>query len=204
MDAEDRQVICRKKSGLDIDISTWAGITVGADGRVVTLSFKDPGITVLSEKMWKHIGELQALTELDLGDCRSLTALPESIGNLQALTELDLGDCMRLFLNSQPLLRQLKARGVKITGVNMVDDWTAVTSVDLSRLPWSTIPVEVMTRLVNLQALTKLDLTWCSSLTLRSRRFPSPSAASRPSPSDLGQCKSGHIPLFLFFGFNCT
>ena len=97
----------------EADVSKWAGITVGTDGRVVALSLGGTGITVLSENMVKHIGELSRLTSLSLGSCTSLTTLPESIGNLQALTELILQGCSSL-TGHKPLVAQLKARGVNV------------------------------------------------------------------------------------------
>eukprot|EP00611_Tribonema_gayanum_P030225 TRINITY_DN8332_c1_g1_i4.p1 TRINITY_DN8332_c1_g1~~TRINITY_DN8332_c1_g1_i4.p1 ORF type:complete len:649 (-),score=139.31 TRINITY_DN8332_c1_g1_i4:334-2235(-) len=42
------------------------------------------------------IGELRALTLLDLGRCRALTCLPDSIGKLRALTQLTLAGCCAL------------------------------------------------------------------------------------------------------------
>jgi hypothetical protein len=43
----------------------------------------------------ESLGQLAALTTLDLSWCRALTGLPESLGQLAALTTLDLSDCDR-------------------------------------------------------------------------------------------------------------
>ena len=48
----------------------------------------------------ESIGQLRALTELNLGGCSSLVALPESIGQLQVLTELNLEWCSSLLAAS--------------------------------------------------------------------------------------------------------
>ena len=42
------------------------------------------------------IGNLKALTELDLGNCESLKSLPDSIKDLTSLTNLNLSQCYKL------------------------------------------------------------------------------------------------------------
>lgn len=98
---------------------TWHGVTLNKNRQVVGLSFVDTGISVL----------------------------PECIVDLAALVKLNLQGCKALFLTSQPVLRQLKARGVHIDGVNIVDDFTTCTELDLSHMPGGTIPPEVITHL---------------------------------------------------------
>ena len=60
------------------------------------------------------LGQLQALTMLDLEGCSSLAALPESLGQLQALTTLDLGGCSSLADESKDLARRLLQCNKKI------------------------------------------------------------------------------------------
>jgi Leucine-rich repeat (LRR) protein len=43
----------------------------------------------------ESLGQLAALTTLNLSRCRALTGLPESLGQLAALTTLDLSDVTR-------------------------------------------------------------------------------------------------------------
>ena len=44
----------------------------------------------------RFFNESRGLTKLNLYECTSLAALPESFGQLQALTELNLGSCFSL------------------------------------------------------------------------------------------------------------
>jgi Leucine-rich repeat (LRR) protein len=44
----------------------------------------------------ESLGQLAALTTLDLSGCDALTGLPESLGQLAALTTLDLSGCRRV------------------------------------------------------------------------------------------------------------
>ena len=48
------------------------------------------------EELPPQIGQLTALTELDLEGCEQLKELPPQIGQLTALTGLDLGGCRQL------------------------------------------------------------------------------------------------------------
>ena len=62
----------------------------------------------------ESIGQLQALTKLALPNCSSLAALPESLGQLQALPELDLFGCSSLADESKDLARRLLQCNEKI------------------------------------------------------------------------------------------
>ena len=55
----------------------------------------------------ESLGQLQALTTLYLSWCESLAALPESLGQLQALTTLYMGGCFSLAGESVDLARRL-------------------------------------------------------------------------------------------------
>jgi Leucine-rich repeat (LRR) protein len=106
-----------------------------------TLRWNSMILTALPES----IGNLQALTMLDLTRCTALTALPESIGNLQALTTLDLSDCEALTALPES-----------------IGNLQALTTLDLSDCEALTALPESMG---NLQALTTLDLSVCKALT---------------------------------------
>ena len=92
----------------------------------------------------RFFNESRGLTTLNLCECSSLSALPESLGQLQALTELNLEGCT--FLAALPeSLGNLQA----LTKLNL-DGCSS-----LAALPES---------FGQLQALTELDLGYCSSL----------------------------------------
>jgi Leucine-rich repeat (LRR) protein len=71
---------------------SFRGVT-WSDDRVQKLSFYGSGLEVLAPQ----IGQLQALTHLDLQGC-PLKELPPQVGQLQALTDLRLWDCEQLTL----------------------------------------------------------------------------------------------------------
>ena len=90
------------------------------------------------------LGNLASLTELDLSECSSLTSLPESLGNLASLVKLVLGGCKCLLVTEHPMIRKLAARGVKVVGVELVDDLGALPSLEMSVQPWTRIPPAVV------------------------------------------------------------
>ena len=62
----------------------------------------------------RFFNESRGLTKLNLYECSSLAALPESFGQLQALTELDLYNCSSLADESTDLARRLLQCNEKI------------------------------------------------------------------------------------------
>ena len=69
---------------------SWFGVS-WSDDRVQWLNFDSSGLEVLA----RQIGQLTALTELNLWSCQ-LEELPPQIGQLLALTYLNLGGCKQL------------------------------------------------------------------------------------------------------------
>ena len=67
-------------------VSSWEGVTVGEDGRVVELYLDGKGLTSVPAAL----GRLTALQELDL-NMNQLTSVPAAMGKLTALTRLGLG-----------------------------------------------------------------------------------------------------------------
>ena len=70
---------------------SWAGVTWSGD-RVQELSLNGSGLEVLAPQ----IGQLTALTALELSYCKQLKELPPQIGQLTALTRLWLIRCEQL------------------------------------------------------------------------------------------------------------
>ena len=79
----------------------WTGVTWSDDDdhRVQGLDFSESEL--LSEELEElphQIGQLTALTKLNLTGCKQLKELPTEIGQLKALTDLGLDDCKQLTL----------------------------------------------------------------------------------------------------------
>eukprot|EP00903_Cladosiphon_okamuranus_P014846 g13747.t1 len=71
----------------EAELSTWIGVKVNEDGRVVELSVE---INNLQGPIPEALGSLTNLTELDLGRNNLTGPIPEALGSLTNLTELDL------------------------------------------------------------------------------------------------------------------
>ncbi|KAG5184014.1 hypothetical protein JKP88DRAFT_348536 [Tribonema minus] len=111
----------------------------------------------------ESIGNLTALTSLDLSCCKVLSSLPPSFGNLTALTTLSMRYCERLtelpdsFGNLTALTSLSLAICERLTSLpDSFSNLTALTSLDLSSCSvLSSLPPSFG----NLTALTSLDLS---------------------------------------------
>ena len=115
---------------------SWEGVTWSGD-RVQELWLGNSGLEVLAPQ----IGQLTALTNLNLNFCKQLKELPPQIGQLTALTDLSLGGCEQL-KELPPLIGQLTA----LSGLSLR------YCEQLKELP---------PQVGQLTALTKLDLEGC-------------------------------------------
>ncbi len=122
--------------------------------RAKSLSLRGMRLTALPE----GIGELSALTELDLS-ANQLTALPEEIGQLSALTYLDLRENQLTELPEE--IVQLSALTYLYLSANQLTELpeeivqlSALTRLYLSTNQLTELPEEI----VQLSALTELDL----------------------------------------------
>ena len=87
-----------------------AKVIKAVTGQSNEFSLQESNITHLPHRFFN---ESRGLTILNLG-CESLAALPESLGQLQALTELDLYNCSSLADESKDLARRLLQCNEKI------------------------------------------------------------------------------------------
>jgi hypothetical protein len=145
MQAKVHSVVAGQSTELDLSHSNFTHIPGGVVATWTALTtlnlYNCSSLVALPES----ICELQVLTTLDLGYCSSLVALPESIGQLRALTTLDLYNCSSLAALPDSI-GQLRA----LTMLHLMSSCKS-----LRVLPES---------MGQLRALTTLDLGGCSSL----------------------------------------
>ena len=158
------------------------------EGRVISINLAECNIRALPNS----IGQLKALTHLDLFNCENITRLPEGIGGLTALKKLILDHCF--FLAALPAaIGELKS----LTELNLnvceslvalpdsIGGLAALTDLNLSackrlvalpdsiggltalkELGLNKSPITALPdAIVYLKSLTKLDLCGCESLT---------------------------------------
>ncbi|MHA1489675.1 MAG: leucine-rich repeat domain-containing protein [Promethearchaeota archaeon] len=117
----------------------------------------------------ESIGNLQALQELRLEECRFLTSLPESLSNLRSLKKLILSGCFLLkslpeSLGNLKTLRELKleeCRSLKTLPENLGE----LKSLQKLTLEGCNSLLKLPESMSNLQALHELKLEECRSLT---------------------------------------
>ncbi len=143
-------------------IDSWEGITV-TSGRVTAVEIDNTGE---EDGLWgtipTQLGNLTALTTLDISDNRIRGSIPTQIGSLTALTSLDLSDnrfrgSIPTQIGSLTALTSLDLSDNKLTGTipTQIGSLTALTSLDLSDNHLNgTIPTEIG----SLTALTHLYL----------------------------------------------
>jgi Leucine-rich repeat (LRR) protein len=86
------------------------------------------------------IGQLKALTKLDVKDNRRLKALPDSLAACTQLTDLDIGRTKIERLPSLPALDLLDADGVPSLDLESVARLTTLTNLTLSDCELETLP----------------------------------------------------------------
>ena len=152
------------------DPAGWHGMKrMNGGGRVVALSLEGTGISVMPESMMAGVSGLVALTELDLTDCGSLTAIPEGIAGLTALTALNLDGCAALTALPEGIAGLAALTSLTLSGCGAltalpegIAGLTALTKLNLGRC---TSLVALPQEIAGLPKLKRVTLTDCTSLT---------------------------------------
>ena len=142
-------------------LSTWHGVTVDSDGRVVKLELDDNNLT---GTVPADIGKLTELTELDLSGNTGLTgAIPAEVGNLTLLDKLDLSNgawsgALPTALGNLVRLRELDLSGNSFSGAipTGIGSLGRLAGLDLSG---NSLTGSIPSGFGSLGALTALDLS---------------------------------------------
>jgi hypothetical protein len=136
------------------------------EGRVISIDLEDR-INICA--LPNSIGQLKALTELDLFHCVSLTTLPEGFGGLTALETLILSQCVSLTklpegIGGLTALKTLRLSHCFALAAlpDMIGELTSLTKLDLSACDKL---VALPDSIGKLGALKDLNLGVCSNLT---------------------------------------
>ena len=112
--ASVRAALAGESTELDLPCSRMTRIPEGVFSTLTVLTKLDlincTSLTALPESL----GQLWVLTTLDLIDCTSLTALPKSLGQLRALTTLNLDRCDSVAAESIKRGERLRKRNQRI------------------------------------------------------------------------------------------
>ena len=147
------------------DLTVEGSIEKSLEGHVIKIDLADCNICALPNS----IGQLKALTKLDLFNCENITRLPEGIGGLTALETLTLDHCF--FLAALPAaigeLKSLTELNLNLCEslVALPDSIGGLAALTILNLGGCYELVALPKAIGDLKALTVLCLDECSSLT---------------------------------------
>ena len=173
------------------DLTVEGSIEKSLEGHIIKIDLADCNICALPNS----IGQLKALTKLDLFNCKNITRLPEGIGGLTALETLTLDHCF--FLAALPAaIGELKS--LTELNLNLCESLVALPDSIGGLAALETLILFGCQKLValpkgigDLKALTVLCLDSCSSLT----EFPDTiGGLIALKELDLGNCSITALP----------
>ena len=143
----------------DAPLEDWHGVQTNASGRVVALSLPWNG---LSGPIPMEIGELPALTHLDLGSNLLEGGIPPEIGGLSKLTNLNLqgnrlSDAIPAEIGRLSELRRLALGSNTLSGP-IPPEVGDMSRVEWLSLGWNQLSGEIPVELGRLSSLRHLDL----------------------------------------------
>ena len=173
------------------DLTVEGSIEKSLEGHIIKIDLADCNICALPNS----IGQLKALTKLDLFNCKNITRLPEGIGGLTTLETLTLDHCF--FLAALPAaigeLKSLTELNLNLCEslVALPDSIGGLAALTILNLGGCYELVALPKAIGDLKALTVLCLDSCSSLT----EFPDTiGGLIALKELDLGNCSITALP----------
>ena len=147
------------------DLTVEGSIEKSLEGHIIKIDLADCNICALPNS----IGQLKALTKLDLFNCKNITRLPEGIGGLTALETLTLDHCFALAALPAAIgeLESLTELNLNLCEslVALPDSIGGLAALETLILYGCQKLVALPKRIGDLKSLTVLCLDECSSLT---------------------------------------